>query len=125
MSTRANIVITDNDDKLFFYKHSDGYPEGTLPTLERFLKHVKNGEIRDNVCQASGWLIIFGNTEYEQGSEPTRESSGWKVGAYEPTIGIHGDIEYLYHVDLVEEKITVVTENFKKFDRKCADKEKY
>lgn len=64
MSTRANIVIKDRHDKLFFYRHSDGYPEGTLPTLNKFIDWVKSGKIRDNVSQAAGWLIILGALEY-------------------------------------------------------------
>jgi hypothetical protein len=99
MSTRANIIITDGEDKLYFYRHSDGYPEGTMPTLEKFLAMVKNGQIRDNTCQSAGWLIMIGYDEYKE------YQPDWKVGAYEPTTGIHGDIEYLYVVDLVKKNI--------------------
>jgi hypothetical protein len=114
MSTRANIVVKDGSgDELIFYRHSDGYPEGALPTLQRFLDCVKSGAIRDNVGQAAGWLIVFGRQEYAEGEsdwnksfrqgEPTGENPGgygWKVGAIEPTTGIHGDIEWLYVIDL-------------------------
>ena len=61
MSTRANIVIKDEYSELWFYRHSDGYPEGTLPTLTEFLDAVKAGLIRNNVSQAAGWLIIIGH----------------------------------------------------------------
>lgn len=97
MSTRANIVIKDAHEKLWFYRHSDGYPEGTMPTLEKFLQYVKDGKIRNNVGQAAGWLIIIGHNEYETPDTPDKD---WKVGAYEPTTGQHCDIEYLYTVDL-------------------------
>jgi len=129
MSTRANVIIKDSRSKLYFYRHSDGYPEGTLPTLNRFLDLVKEGKIRDNVSQAAGWLIIIGANEYKgyqidykeqtkNGEEkiinkkfgdliPAEPLTGWKVGAYEPTTGIHGDIEYLYTVDLEKETIKV------------------
>jgi len=117
MSTRANIIIQDGyGEKLWFYRHSDGYPEGTLPTLEKFLSYVKDGRIRNNVGQAAGWLILIGIQEYANGqygspsgdaplndAEPGHDTdlSGWKVGAYEPTAWEqHGDIEYLYTVDL-------------------------
>ena len=96
MSTRANIIIKDRHSKLWFYRHSDGYPEGTMPTLEKFLQYVKDGKIRNNVGQAAGWLIIIGHDEY--GSQTPDEN--WEVGAYEPTTGQHGDIEYLYTIDL-------------------------
>lgn len=128
MSTRANIVIKetysydgkDQTSKLFFYRHSDGYPEGTMPTLNIFLKWLKESKIRTDVQQGSGWLILLGAIEYNTipeyktvkekgygGSEyeytdlsTIAAPKDWKVGAYEPTTGIHGDIEYLYVIDL-------------------------
>lgn len=94
MSTRANIVVKDGHDEIWFYRHSDGYPEGTLPTLEKFMKRVASGEYRDNASQSAGWLIIIGNEEYK------KYAYDWKVGAYEPTTKQHGDIEWLYTLDL-------------------------
>ena len=123
MSTRANIIIKEGNEKLFFYRHSDGYPEGTMPTLNIFLKWVKEHKIRDNVNQASGWLIIIGALEYgtiphcefkESGypggkayakKETIEAPADWKASAYEPTTGIHGDIEYLYIIDLDAKEI--------------------
>lgn len=112
MSTRANIVLTDGTDELIFYRHSDGYPEGTLPTLKQFLDLVEEGIIRDNVGQAAGWLILIGAREYgvkldRSEIDPPSLGAGmqWKVGAYEPTTELHGDIEFLYVVDL--EKRTI------------------
>lgn len=67
MSTRANVVITDSfKTELWFYRHSDGYPEGTLPTLKKFCKWVHEGKIRDNANQSAGWLIIIGADEYKE-----------------------------------------------------------
>jgi len=107
MSTRANIVIKDNYSKLWFYRHSDGYPETTAESLGVFMSWLRSGMIRDNTGQAAGWLIILGNSEYDQGRTPNKEDnfSGWKVGAYEPTTGIHGDIEYLYEIDLEKQTL--------------------
>jgi hypothetical protein len=122
MSTRANIVIKDKHGQMIFYRHSDGYPEGTLPTLKKFMSWVKSGKIRDNVSQAAGWLIMVGAQEYDSVyvgagksrkkttlTEPGKDDimSGWKVGAYEPTTAIHGDIDYLYTLDLTAKTITV------------------
>jgi hypothetical protein len=119
MSTRANILIKDEHDSLWFYRHSDGYPEGTMPTLKKFMEWLKAGRIRNNVGQAAGWLIVLGHLEYRDGSEdalkyngPQFEPgnsdsiSGWKVGAYEPTTCQHGDIEWLYTIDLVNKTLT-------------------
>ena len=120
MSTRANIIIESKKDKekLYFYRHSDGYPEGTLPTLNIFMDWLKKGIIRDNVQQSAGWLILIGAIEYNTIPEFDLEKPGWrgakvdgdintiknptdwKCGAYEPTNGIHGDIVYLYEINL-------------------------
>lgn len=122
MSTRCNIIIKDQNDQLIFYRHSDGYPEGALPTLKKFMSWVKEKKIRDNVGQAAGWLIMIGAKEYgsvyvgggEYKQKPTLTEpsttytgSEWQVGAYEPTTDIHGDIDYLYTLDLVNLTITV------------------
>jgi hypothetical protein len=113
---------------LIFYKHSDGYPEGTLPLLNKLLKWVKDGRIRDNPSQAAGWLIIIGHREYAnmvaqwRKADPSgtykghgsiltpgdKEGHGWKVGSIEPTTCFHGDIEYAYKIDLKAKKITYI-----------------
>lgn len=117
MSTRANIKVTDSFGReLWFYKHSDGYPEGTMPLLEQFLSKVKSGTIRDNAFQASGWLIMIGHNDFWDDimttySEDDRARMlkiyNWKVGSIEPTDSMHGDIEWLYIVDLETKEIEV------------------
>lgn len=106
MSTRANIIVKDGSDELIFYRHSDGYPEGAMPTLEKFLDMIKSGQLRDNVGQAAGWLIILGREEYGEARLTDSLGYSWKVGAIEPTTGIHGDIEFLYVIDLTKKTIT-------------------
>ena len=98
MSTRANIVVSDGEDD---------YPDGTLPTLKNFIALVQDGIIHDNISQACGWLVLIGARDYgvtlEDDQLPASQrgpSMGWKVGAYEPTTGLHSDIEYIYVVDL-------------------------
>lgn len=123
MSTRANVIIKDGNDKLFFYKHSDGYPDGMLEQLNLFIKWVKEKKIRDNVQQAAGWLIIIGALEYNtipscDFDEPNylggigygkidtiQEPKDWKCGSFEPTTCIHSDIDYLYIIDLVHKTV--------------------
>ena len=112
MSTRAVIVIKDcSGDKLLFYRHCDGYPEGTMPTLKTLIRWVKEGKIRDNVGQAAGWLIILGHREYKgRGTPCIKDEWGgnmWKVGAYEPATEVYGDIEYLYLLDLTKKTIKI------------------
>jgi len=125
MSTRANIKLTDNyDDVLWFYRHSDGYPSSTLPSLQIFVGWLNDGSIRGNVGQGGGWLIMAGAREYgtvrnyEAGKVTETEKiditipiEGWKVGAYEPTTDQHGDIEYLYTIDMDKKTITIESLN--------------
>jgi hypothetical protein len=125
MSTRAIVVIKDKYDKLFFYRHSDGYPEGVEASLKFLMEGLRTGKFRDNVSQFSGWLITVGAAEYNtlprfkvdevhtgyadmKTLEVPKDKFGgdgfaWKVGAYEPTTEIHGDIEYLYVIDLTNQ----------------------
>lgn len=136
MSTRCNIVIKEtfnykNENgkqisettKLFFYRHSDGYPEGAMPVLNIFMKWLKDGKIRADVQQGSGWLILLGAMEYNtlpkfETQEPhfkggkrygntdtIQDPEDWKCGSIEPTTCIHGDIEYLYVIDLNKKEI--------------------
>lgn len=124
MSTRAQIIVKDERQELWFYRHSDGYPDGALPLLEKFLNYVKDGSIRVNVEQAGGWLILLGADEYNEKYDsksgkfvkketlvvPNKEDlcAGWKCGSIEPCAcnRQHDDIQYLYTVNLVDKTIT-------------------
>jgi hypothetical protein len=116
MSTRASIRVCDSTESLWFYRHSDGYPEGAMPTLWQFLQWLHKGHIRDNPQQAAGWLILLGAKEYEQYGvytsgagyapktdlftpDPANTCFGWKCGAYEPSTGRPIDAEYQYDVN--------------------------
>ena len=66
-------------------------------------------------------LFFYRHSEYKLENTPNPENkfNGWKVGAYEPTIGIYNDIEYLYHIDLEKKTLKIIPENqWKKFDNK-------
>ena len=122
MSTRANIIVKDQYSELWFYRHSDGYPEGAMPLIARFVKAVNEGRLRSNVGQSAGWLVMMGAKEYDTirmdlNAEEWDQSMGWKVGSIEPTNGEHGDIEYRYTIELkdsgsfgIEGKATVICE---------------
>ena len=111
MSTRCNVVIKGQyEGQIILYRHCDGYPEGVAPTLDRFCEWVKQGKIRQSAGQSAGWLILLGIQEYASDApyvelmdlEPeTGGMMGWKIGSYEPTDGIHGDIDYIHVVDLM------------------------
>jgi hypothetical protein len=102
MSTRANVIIKDKHTELYFYRHSDGDPGCTGESLQEFVKGYTTKKFRLDAMQSSGWLVIQGQSElkaddtgYDYG-----KIMGWKVGYYEPTNQIHGDVEYIYVIDL-------------------------
>ena len=125
MSTRANVIIKDENDTLYFYRHSDGYPSGVADTLNKFVKAVNTGAIRANVGQSAGWLILLGADEYnvsmaslDNGGFPS-STMAWKAGAYEPTTDVHGDIEYLYVITLGNDKAKcfVMDDDFENWEK--------
>lgn len=100
MGTRCNIRVVDEyEDELWFYRHYDGYPSSVLPSLEPLMERLKNSEVRDNVGQFSGWIVVLGHNDVDKGKH-------WKVGHYEPTTGQHGDICFLYTIDLGAKALT-------------------
>ena len=114
MGTRANVIIKDDQTTLYFYRHSDGYPKHTGESLSDFVLGYKFENMRNNALQSAGWLILKGHFEYLNGGEATSMAQPrmgnsfkdeWKVGAYEPTSALHGDVEYIYVIDL--EKMTL------------------
>ena len=103
MSTRAQVIIQDQSDQLWFYRHCDGYPDGVRETLWKFLDLIADGTIRDNASQSAGWLVIIGHEEYNKIMYPP----DWQVGAYEPcSPALYENVEYLYRVDVVKQTIT-------------------
>ena len=123
MSTRCNVIIKDSGQTLFLYRHSDGYPDGAGADLIEFVQDYKSGAMRTNPCQSAGWLVVRGHFEYKAaapahandkgveiwaaspdrtGPRPNTKDSydGWECGAYEITDSLHGDVEYIYIIDL-------------------------
>lgn len=112
MSTRAQIILREGNKELWFYRHNDGYPQTILPSLNKFLQWIREDKIRDNIIQASGWLVLLGRGElsYLSGLEPEVNAvGGWEAGAYQPCppTEIYG-IEYLYTIDLEKKKVTFI-----------------
>jgi len=123
MSTRCQVIVQDSfgpTSAVWLYRHSDGYPENMLPILQDFLSQVEKGVLRDNAEQSAGWLIIMGHVEYGVPDTPDSKDDayGWKVGAFEPCAPFrHGDTEYLYLVDVSNNKISVLTSESKEWDK--------
>jgi len=112
MSTRAVIVLRDySQHELRFYKHGDGGPSDTLPTLEKFLDWVETRRIRSNLQQAAGWLVILGNTELGGFREPNPDDKfmGWKASIFEPMPDYDSgdDARFQYIIDLEKKTIEV------------------
>jgi hypothetical protein len=110
MSTRSNIIIKDDYNSLYFYRHSDGYPECTLDDLKEFSKGY-NKHLRNSATQSAGWLIIHGHTDFKA---QNYLDYNWKVGSYEPTNSLHSDIEYFYIIDLVRMVISAYEYDYNK-----------
>lgn len=99
MSTRANVIIKDSSTTLYFYRHSDGYPECTGESLKKFCEGYAS-KLRADAMQSAGWLVLHGHSEYHPKGVQKDDFMGWKVGAYEPCEKLHGDVEYIWVVDL-------------------------
>lgn len=115
MSTRCNILFKDGKEKLWFYRHSDGYPECAGKDLELFVKNYTDNVYRLNIGQSAGHLIVRGHNEYAKYTHNL-----WKVGAYEPTTGQHGDIDYLYTIDLQKRVLSIKDIHTKKTIKKVS-----
>ena len=150
MSTRAAIRIRDPQDELWFYTHSNGepvspflpedpdqQPQGVMPDLITLRNWLTQGRIRNNVQQASGWLVRLGVlrlldhqlTCFQNPEEPNAPAQrplnvtsdswlqpahpslplSWKASHYEPCPRHVAllDYRYAYTLDLDPPQITV------------------
>lgn len=102
MSTRCNIGVYESEKQLLnspdviLYKHSDGYPEGTLPLLKKFMKNPSNDRNRNDYEYQSAWLLhSLMNGFIEDGINYGYEIMHIGYGICKE---IHGDIEYYYAI---------------------------
>lgn len=84
MATRANIKIIGFDATSYLYKHYDGYPDGLGNDLKQFI--ADNGYFTENYYPFSDKLIK---------TYPNIKESN----------SIHGDISYLYVIDLTKKTL--------------------
>jgi len=90
MSTRCHILIEsakEPEQKIFVYRHYDGYPEGVGKELVKFLKTY---QITHNDWDNRS--IAFGLANMDD--------------QYEIDDEIHGDEEYVYVIDCENQKLT-------------------
>ena len=90
MSTRCNIIVQDENTKYTLYHHCDGYPEYVgLCLFDGLYEKIKKGGL---YAEGVVNMLLKGKIEDDDG--------------YELTTGLHGDIEYLYVIDLVFKTLT-------------------
>ena len=95
MSTRCNIIVKAKGKKITLYHHWDGYLEGVGQDL---VNKLKDAFIDDYFCS---WTHIVNKLVKD------KEDTG-----YEITSGLHGDIEYLYTIDVDKKTIKYQTVSY-------------
>lgn len=110
MSTRCQIKLRETENNIYIYKHSDGYPEGVIPTLKPFVDRFFKNRGYDPDYLLAQIVRQFAAKDYEQGH--TARANGDKRGAprdgetfpYGDYTGWgldcirHDDIDYLYEI---------------------------
>lgn len=92
MATRASIIFKSNndDDTIIMYHHWDGYYSYLGVKLEKYIKKYKHIKKPSKLCK-----IINKDDD-----------------SFEYSDNIHGDIAYLYVVNLINKTISVFDYNF-------------
>jgi hypothetical protein len=92
MSTRANIKIIGFNAIAYLYKHNDGYPDGLGNDLKQFI--AEHGYFSNNYYPFTYKLLkTYPNIQ--------------------ETHSIHGDISYLYEIDLTNKTFKCFRCNYK------------
>lgn len=97
MSTRANILILETGNKVWLYHHWDGYPAYLGAVMGEFLRDRIAGHYWDASGVAN--VLIKGHLD---GDESVQDDG------FELTDNRHGDIEYLYIIDMNEKTMRVI-----------------
>lgn len=94
MSTRANIFVDYNGERIQLYHHHDGYVFGLGKMLASYL----------NIAEYTAPERTTEGVK-NQFLELLKIDKGFEV----EEIGLHGDIEYLYFVKFIENENDVIT----------------
>lgn len=87
MATRSEVLIKSGKNHIYFYHHYDGYYEGVGADLvEKFQEYAQKHE---------------GRWEFSAEMHVKLE-----LDKYELTSFMHGDLEFVYVVDIIEKTIT-------------------
>lgn len=100
MSTRASVQIIDGDEALYFYQHSDGYPEGLGKWLQRCLSLPQVQECKDDAEYLAGLLMMEVNRDYIERNQ--------RLPDMVPAFGVHGDESYTYRIDASTLELTTL-----------------
>lgn len=112
MSTRATIKITEENDTIWVYHHSDGYPDGIGSDLKEYLKELKYWSA-DEIAT----VLVKGKTVGKSHNIWTGEARQGDDG-YEITTCQHGDESYGYHINCDEQTITCYKLAWEEFEWK-------
>ncbi len=128
MSTRAHIAFFDAEPEaeqvtkptVLIYKHSDGYPEGTLPQLTEFCKAFNEHRgLRDNeyaTARCVQFMTNFNDAETEKWRKEVKMEKEFSFLGYGVGTNFHGDIEFYYVVTPEEIKVYEVGYNYDETD---------
>lgn len=103
MSTRCNIVITDEKTPdLFIYHHCDGYPEGVgVDLMKSVYKRIAPAFWETDDKERNDFYYLSKKMDVANALLKNKEDDG-----YELTSDYHGDIEYIYNIDVRKKRIT-------------------
>jgi len=96
MGTRAKIIVEGLDLNVCLYKHYDGYPEGTLPWLEKF--NAEFTSVRgDDTSYKFAQLIRSSAYDCEEFDLDSSRTTGWGVISIDDDCW--EDFTYTLHAD--------------------------
>jgi hypothetical protein len=105
MSTRANIVVTVGQSRVFIYRHCDGYPaEMGADILAKLRATATNPGCYPSAQRAADEFLRALLTEYYD-KQPYETKP---KAVYELTSDLHGDIEHAYFVRFGEKGAVTV-----------------
>lgn len=104
MGTRSNILVSDtNGNKLWIYRHWDGYASETGVDIAQTLKKLKKNYSQEFAGLVNALLAK------RYGQEP-HEKAPRRI--YEVTEGEHGDIEWKYEIRFTKKGAVIKVSEF-------------
>lgn len=89
MSTRCNIIVKSKSEEVILYHHHDGYPEGVgVELLMKVYPKLHDNHYYNDVEDIVNMLIKDKDDD-----------------EFEYTSALHGDIEYVYEIDVDQKTI--------------------